>query len=100
MCVGRLIRPTGGPAIRKLITLAGALVALVAGFAPVSDPEPRVPAEVPTTSPESAALSEELRRRGFGFVGPTTMHALMEALGVVDDHLVGCHRSGVGASRS
>ncbi|ROR89564.1 DNA-3-methyladenine glycosylase I [Nocardioides aurantiacus] len=70
------------------------LVALVAGFAPVSDPEPRVPAEVPTTSPESAALSEELRRRGFGFVGPTTMHALMEATGLVDTHLLGCHRRG------
>ncbi|KQT94821.1 3-methyladenine DNA glycosylase [Marmoricola sp. Leaf446] len=73
---------------------AEGLVALVAGFAPASDPEPRAPAEVPTTSPESVALSKELRRRGFGFVGPTTMHALMEATGLVDTHLLGCHRRG------
>lgn len=70
------------------------LVALVSGFAPATDPEPRVGSEVPTTSPGSAALSKELRRRGFGFVGPTTMHALMEATGLVDTHLVGCHRRG------
>ncbi|SDS60196.1 DNA-3-methyladenine glycosylase I [Nocardioides scoriae] len=71
------------------------LVALVAAYAPETDPEPRVPAEVPTTSPGSAALSKELRRRGFSFVGPTTMHALMEATGLVDTHLVGCHVRGV-----
>lgn len=70
------------------------LVALVSGFAPVADPAPRTPEEVPTTSPESTALSKELRRRGFGFVGPTTVHALMEATGLVDTHLVGCHRRG------
>ncbi len=45
-----------------------------------------------TTSPESMALSKELKRRGFAFVGPTTMFALMEALGIFDPHLVGCHR--------
>lgn len=73
---------------------AEGLVALVAGFAPAEDPEPRTPAEVPTTSPGSVALSEELRRCGFGFVGPTTMHALMEATGLVDTHLLGCHRRG------
>ena len=47
---------------------------------------------VPKT-PESLALSKALKRQGFAFVGPTTMHALMEAIGLVDDHLVGCHRS-------
>lgn len=73
---------------------AEGLVALVAGFAPAEDPAPMTPAEVPTTSPGSVALSKELRRRGFGFVGPTTMHALMEATGLVDTHLVGCHRRG------
>ena len=50
---------------------------------------------MPTTSPESVALSKALRKRGFGFVGPTTMHALMEATGLVDTHLVGCHRRGI-----
>ncbi len=46
-----------------------------------------------TTSSESAALSKALKKRGFAFVGPTTMHALMQAIGLVDDHLVGCHVS-------
>jgi DNA-3-methyladenine glycosylase I len=44
-----------------------------------------------TTSPESVALSKDLRRRGFRFVGPTTMYALMQAMGLVNDHLEGCH---------
>lgn len=71
------------------------LVALISSFAPEDDPVPRTAAEVPTVSPGSTALSKALRRRGFGFVGPTTMHALMEATGLVDTHLVGCHRRGV-----
>jgi DNA-3-methyladenine glycosylase I len=73
----------------------GGLERLVEQFRPERDPEPRVPAEVPATSPESAALSKALRKRGFAFVGPTTMHALMEATGLVDTHLLGCHRRGV-----
>jgi DNA-3-methyladenine glycosylase I len=44
------------------------------------------------TSPESTALSKELRLRGFGFVGPTTMYAMMQAIGIVKDHAPGCHR--------
>ena len=44
------------------------------------------------TSPESAALSKELRLRGFGFVGPTTMYAMMQAIGMVKDHAPGCFR--------
>ena len=51
-------------------------------------------AEVPTTSEESIALSKALKKRGFRFVGPTTMFALMEALGIVDTHLIGSHRRG------
>ena len=50
--------------------------------------------EVPTRSPESEALSRALRAHGFRFVGPTTMHALMEAVGIVDTHLLGSHRRG------
>ncbi len=61
-------------------------------FRPDDTPRPRTAAEVPTTSPESTALSKALRKRGFAFVGPTTMHALMEALGIVDTHLLGSHR--------
>ena len=72
----------------------GGLADLVWSFRPDATPEPRTAAEVPTTSPESVALSKALRGRGFAFVGPTTMHALMEALGIVDTHLVGSHRRG------
>ena len=70
------------------------LVELVWSFRPSETPEPVRFAEVPTASPESAALSAELKRRGFAFVGPTTMYALMEAIGMVDTHLVGSHRRG------
>jgi DNA-3-methyladenine glycosylase I len=73
----------------------GGLEAFIESFRPERDPEPRVPADVPATSPESVALSKALRKRGFGFVGPTTVHALMEATGLVDTHLVGCHRRGI-----
>ncbi|PYY36137.1 DNA-3-methyladenine glycosylase I [Curtobacterium sp. MCJR17_055] len=89
--------------IAATITNAGATIALRAdggladfvwSFRPADTPRPRTVAEVPTTSPESTALSKALRKRGFAFVGPTTMHALMEALGIVDTHLVGSHRRG------
>lgn len=48
--------------------------------------------EVPATSPESEALSADLRRRGFRFVGPTVCYAHLQATGLVMDHLTGCHR--------
>jgi DNA-3-methyladenine glycosylase I len=51
---------------------------------------PRTTADIPATTPESNALSRELKRRGFRFVGPTTVYATMQACGVVDDHVVGC----------
>ena len=47
--------------------------------------------DLPATTPESTALSKELRRRGFRFVGPTTVYAAMQSLGVVNDHLRGCY---------
>jgi DNA-3-methyladenine glycosylase I len=72
----------------------GGLVELVWSFRPERTPEPATYAEVPTTSPESVALSKALRARGFTFVGPTTMFALMEAVGIVDTHLVTSHRRG------
>ncbi len=71
------------------------LEGLLRAAAPPVGPTPRTVEEVPTTSPESVALGVELKRRGFVLVGPTTMHALMEALGLVDTHLLGCHRRGV-----
>jgi len=81
---------------RALLELDGTLEDLVWSFRPQQEPRPVTSADVPTVSPESKALSKELKRRGFTFVGPTTMHALMEAIGIVDAHLVGCHRRGVG----
>ncbi len=72
----------------------GGLDQLIWSFRPEVTPAPRTPAEIPTTSPESIALAKELRKRGFSFVGPTTMFALMEAIGIVDTHLVGSHRRG------
>ena len=72
----------------------GGLVDLVWSFRPQATPTPASYAEVPSTSEESKALSKELKRRGFAFVGPTTMFALMEAVGIVDTHLVDSHRRG------
>ena len=72
----------------------GGLVDLVWSFRPDTTPAPTSYAEVPTSSAESLALSKELRRRGFSFVGPTTMFALMEAVGIVDTHLLDSHRRG------
>jgi len=73
----------------------GGLAELVWSFKPERTPEPRIMVEVPSTSPESVALAKELRRRGFSFVGPTTAFALMEAVGIVDTHLVGSYLRGV-----
>lgn len=70
------------------------LEALVLGFAPAEAPAWHDTTEMATTSAESVALSKELKRRGFAFVGPTTMYALMEAIGIFDPHLMGCFRRG------
>jgi len=70
------------------------LAQLVWSFQPEDTPRPRTFAEIPTKSPESIALSKELRRRGFAFVGPTSMYALMEAIGIIDTHLRDSHRRG------
>lgn len=72
----------------------GGLVDFVWQFRPRSTPQPATHADIPTQSPESVALSKALRKQGFSFVGPTTMYALMEAIGMVDTHLLGSHRRG------
>ncbi len=72
----------------------GGFAAYLWSFAPAQTPRPTTPAEVPTSSPESVALAKGLKARGFTFVGPTTMFALMEAVGMVDTHLLGSHRRG------
>ena len=71
---------------------AGALDRLVWSFAPAGRrARPRTLADVPASTPESGALAKALKQRGFVFVGPTTMYAAMQAMGLVDDHLRGCH---------
>ena len=72
----------------------GGLVDLVWSFQPPQTPRPERPEDLATVSPESKALSKALRAKGFAFVGPTTMYALMEAIGMIDTHLVDSHRRG------
>ena len=81
-------------ALREDAEVDGGLAGLVWSYRPASTPAPRSLAEVPTSSPQSEALARRLRRLGFRFVGPTTLFALMEAIGIVDTHLVGSHRRG------
>jgi DNA-3-methyladenine glycosylase I len=72
----------------------GGLVDLVWSHRPHQTPQPVTMADVPTVSEESKKLSKALRAKGFAFVGPTTMYALMEAVGIIDTHLMTSHRRG------
>ncbi len=72
----------------------GGLAELIWSYQPAVTPAPHSYADLPAKSPESVALSEALHKRGFRFVGPTTMYALMLAVGLIDGHLVGSHRRG------
>lgn len=73
---------------------ADGLADFVWSFRPEVTPAPRRREEIPSRSPESVALAKGLRAHGFVFVGPTTMYALMEAIGIIDTHLLGSHRRG------
>lgn len=73
---------------------SGGLVELVWRHQPAHTPAPLTDADVPSRSAESEALAAALRHEGFVFVGPVTMFALLEAVGVIDTHLVGSHRRG------
>jgi DNA-3-methyladenine glycosylase I len=75
---------------RAAAELPGGVSELVWRFAELSSPVPASPADVPATTPASKALAKELKRHGFRFVGPTTAYALMQAIGLVNDHLAGC----------
>jgi DNA-3-methyladenine glycosylase I len=83
---------------RRVLDLENPLDELLWSFAP--DPavhrRPVTLAEVPATSTESVAMARELKRRGLRFVGPTTCYALMQAAGMVDDHVQGCWRAATG----
>jgi DNA-3-methyladenine glycosylase I len=93
----RLIR--SGPKLRACVrnaraTLAlrdeGGLPAVLWTAAELPGPVPEGWSDVPASTPSSATLAKDLKRRGFVFVGPTTVYSLMQACGLVDDHLAGC----------
>jgi len=75
---------------RVAAELPDGLSDLLWSFAPASRPRPRQLADVPAVTPESTAMAKQLKKRGFRFFGPTTAYALMQATGMVDDHLEGC----------
>ena len=77
---------------RAATQLEGGLQRHLTSFAPVdAHPAPRTTTDLRASSPESAAMAKDLKRRGFRFVGPTTAYALMQATGLVDDHLADCY---------
>jgi DNA-3-methyladenine glycosylase I len=83
---------------RAALDLPGGLPELVWKYADPAAPAPRTIKDVPATTPGSKALAKELRARGFRFVGPTTAYALMQAIGLVNDHISDCWvREGVEA---
>ena len=80
----------------RVLALDQPLDELLWSFAPDPPrPAPRTLADVPAVTPESTAMAKELKRRGFRFVGPTTCYALMQAAGLVDDHVADCWRAAV-----
>jgi DNA-3-methyladenine glycosylase I len=74
------------------LALPDGLAELAWSFAPARHRAPRSRRDIPSATPESTALARRLKTAGFRFVGPTTAYALMQACGLVDDHLTGCWR--------
>jgi DNA-3-methyladenine glycosylase I len=79
---------------RAALLLPGGLAKLVWAYAGGQDHAPVTTADVPSSTPQSTALAKELRRNGFTFTGPVTVHATLQACGAVDDHLEACFRRG------
>ncbi|MET0929280.1 MAG: DNA-3-methyladenine glycosylase I [Aeromicrobium sp.] len=75
---------------RTLVDLDESFTDLLWSFAPPERPAPTSFADVPATTPESVAMAKALKKKGFRFVGPTTAYALMQATGMVNDHLADC----------
>ena len=78
-------------AARALREGGESLSELIWSFAPEDRPAPRSSADIPAVTPESTALAKALKKRGFRFLGPTTVYASMQACGIVNDHLEGCY---------
>jgi len=84
----------------ELLEETGSLHAFVRGFVPGDAlPAPKAMKDVAASTPHSTALSRDLRKRGWSFVGPTTMYAFMQAVGLVNDHLEGCFVRSAGGRR-
>ncbi len=81
---------------RAVLELDTPLDELIWSFAPATHVRPATLSDVPATSTESTAMAKELKRRGMRFVGPTTCYALMQAAGLVDDHIATCWRAAPG----
>jgi DNA-3-methyladenine glycosylase I len=77
-------------ATRDLAAAGESLAAIAWAHRPDSERALTATGDIPATTPESKALAKELKRRGFRFVGPTTAYALMQAVGIVNDHVAGC----------
>lgn len=77
---------------RRMLELDLPLHELVERYRPEVHLQPTLTSEFRATSPESTALARDLKRRGFSFVGPTTVYSFMQAMGVVNDHFAGCER--------
>lgn len=91
---GKIEAAIGNARAAQDLRADGGLVDFLWSFQPAETPRPEAIGDVPTTSPESVAMSKALRKKGFRFVGPTTMYALMEAIGIVDTHLLVSFRRG------
>ena len=91
----KIVATIGNARVAKALigTAPGALDELMWGHAPPGRSRPSTLDDVPTSTAESTALSVRLRVLGFRFVGPTTIYALMQSTGMVDDHVVGCFRA-------
>ncbi len=76
---------------RVIADLGDEFATLILGFAQPARPRPSRQEDIPAQTPESVTLAKQLKRHGIRFVGPTTAYALMQATGMVDDHLAGCH---------
>lgn len=75
-----------------LIEKQGSLSDYIWSYKPETHMRPKTRSDIQATSPESIALSKDLKKRGWKFVGPTTIYAFMQAMGMVDDHIDGCFR--------
>ncbi|HJQ01905.1 MAG TPA: DNA-3-methyladenine glycosylase I [Jatrophihabitans sp.] len=78
---------------RAALTVPEGLSELLWSFAPAEHRRPALLSDILAVTPESKAMAKELKRRGFAFVGPTTAYAMMQAVGMVDDHVAYCWRA-------